>query len=212
MSIRIPKYSLAEELVNSISHGLGGIFSIVALVLMLVKANTALQYVTVSIFGTTMIILYVISCVYHALSPRLTGKKVLRVLDHCNVFLLVFGTYIPVALLGIGGSLGWWLFAFVAVISIIGITFSAINTDRFQVLEVVCHLLNGWSILIGVPQLLEHMHFGGVLLLLLGGVAYSIGAILYGIGANRKYMHSIFHFLCIVGTVLQWLSIYLYLL
>lgn len=212
MSIRIPKYSLAEELINSISHGLCGIFSIVALVLMLVKATTALQYVTVSIFGTTMILLYVISCIYHALSPRLTGKKVLRVLDHCNVFLLVFGTYIPIALLGVGGSLGWWMFAFVAIISIIGITFSAINTDRFQVLEVVCHLLNGWSILIGLPQLLEHMHFGGVLLLLLGGVSYSIGAILYGIGARRKYMHSVFHFLCIVGTVLQWLSIYLYLL
>ncbi len=212
MSIRIPKYSLAEELINSISHGLCGIFSIVALVLMLVKATTALQYVTVSIFGTAMILLYVISCIYHALSPRLTGKKVLRVLDHCNVFLLVFGTYIPIALLGVGGSLGWWMFAFVAVISIIGITFSAINTDRFQVLEVVCHLLNGWSILIGLPQLFEHMHFGGVLLLLLGGVSYSIGAILYGIGARRKYMHSVFHFLCIVGTVLQWLSIYLYLL
>lgn len=212
MSIRIPKYSLAEELINSISHGLCGIFSIVALVLMLVKATTALQYVTVSIFGTTMILLYVISCIYHALSPRLTGKKVLRVLDHCNVFLLVFGTYIPIVLLGVGGSLGWWMFAFVAIVSIIGITFSAINTDRFQVLEVVCHLLNGWSILIGLPQLLEHMHFGGVLLLLLGGVSYSIGAILYGIGARRKYMHSVFHFLCIVGTVLQWLSIYLYLL
>lgn len=212
MSIRIPKYSLAEELWNSISHGLGGIFSIVALVLMLVKANTALEYVTVSIFGTTMIVLYVISCVYHALSPRLTGKKVLRVLDHCNVFLLVFGTYIPVALLGVGGGLGWWLFAFVAIISIIGIVFSAISIDRFQVLEVACHLLNGWSILIGVPQLFEHMQFGGVLLLFLGGIAYSVGAILYGIGARKKYVHSIFHFFCIAGTVLQWLAIYLYLL
>lgn len=212
MSIHIPKYSLAEELWNSISHGLGGIFSIVALVLMLIKADTALEYVTVSIFGTTMIVLYVISCVYHALSPRLTGKKVLRVLDHCNVFLLVFGTYIPVALLGVGGSLGWWLFAFVAIISTIGIVFSAISVDRFQALEVACHLLNGWSILIGVPQLFERMQFGGVLLLFLGGIAYSIGAVLYGIGARKKYIHSVFHFFCIAGTVLQWLAIYLYLL
>jgi len=212
MSIRIPRYSLAEELISSISHGLGGVFSIVALVLMLVKANTALEYVTVSIFGTTMILLYVISCIYHALSPRLTGKKVLRVLDHCNVFLLVFGTYIPVALLGIGGALGWWLFAFVAVITTVGIVFSAINTDRFQVLEVVCHLLNGWSILIGASELFAHMHFGGVLLLFLGGIAYSVGAILYGIGAQKKYIHSVFHFFCLTGTILQWLAIYLYLL
>ena len=85
MSIRIPKYTLAEDLWNSISHGLAAIFAIVATILMIVKADTALEYVTVSVFGTTMIILYVISCVYHALSRRLTGKKVLRVIDHCNV-------------------------------------------------------------------------------------------------------------------------------
>lgn len=212
MSIRIPKYSLAEELINSISHGLGAIFSIVALVLMLVKAHTPLQYVTVSIFGTTMILLYVISCVYHALSPRLTGKKVLRVLDHCNVFLLVFGTYIPVALLGVGGALGWWLFGLVALVTTVGITLTAINTDKFQMLEVICHLINGWSILIGIKSMLTNMGLAGVILALTGGISYSIGAILYSLGKNHKYAHSIFHFFCLAGTVLQWLAIYLCLL
>lgn len=212
MSIRIPKYSLAEELWNAISHGLGAIFSIVALVLMLVKADSPAEYATCSIFGTTMIILYAISCIYHALSPRIAGKRVLRVLDHCNVYLLVFGTYVPISLLGVSGALGWWLFGFVALITVIGITFSAINTDKFQALEVICHLLNGWSILIGLPQLLEHMHLGGTLLLLAGGVAYSLGALLYGVGAKKKYFHSVFHFFCLAGTVLQWLAIYLFLL
>ncbi len=212
MSIRIPKYTLAEELWNSISHGLAAIFAIVATVLMIVKANTALEYVTVSIFGTTMIILYVISCIYHALSRRLTGKKVLRVIDHCNVFLLVLGTYTPIALLGVGGALGWWLFAFVTLVTIVGITLSAVNTDRFQIAEVICHLLNGWSILIGIEPLYEHMGLAGVLLLLLGGLAYTLGAILYGVGAKHRYVHSVFHFFCIAGTVLQWLSIYLCLL
>lgn len=212
MSIRIPKYTLAEELWNSISHGLAAIFAIVATILMIVKANTALEYVTVSVYGTTMIILYVISCVYHALSRRLTGKKVLRVIDHCNVFLLVLGTYTPVALLGVGGALGWWLFGFVTLVSIIGITFSAINTDRFQVAEVICHLLNGWSILIGIRPLYEHMDLAGVILLLLGGLAYTAGAIFYGIGAKHRYVHSVFHFFCIAGTVLQWCAIYLCLL
>lgn len=212
MSIRIPKYTLAEELWNSISHGLAAIFAIVATVLMIVKADTALEYVTVSIFGTTMIILYAISCVYHALSRRLTGKKVLRVIDHCNVFLLVLGTYTPIALLGVGGALGWWLFAFVTLVTIVGITLSAINTDRFQIAEVICHLLNGWSILIGIKPLYERMGFAGILLLLLGGLAYTLGAILYGVGAKHRYVHSVFHFFCIAGTVLQWLSIYLCLL
>jgi hemolysin III len=212
MSIRIPKYTLAEELWNSISHGLAAIFAIVATVLMIVKADTALEYVTVSIFGTTMIILYAISCVYHALSRRLTGKKVLRVIDHCNVFLLVLGTYTPIALLGVGGALGWWLFAFVTLVTIVGITLSAVNTDRFQIAEVICHLLNGWSILIGIKPLYERMGFAGILLLLLGGLAYTLGAILYGVGAKHRYVHSVFHFFCIAGTVLQWLSIYLCLL
>lgn len=212
MSIRIPEYSLAEELINSISHGLGAIFSIVALVLMLVKAHTPLQYVTVSIFGTTMILLYVISCIYHALSPRLTGKKVLRVLDHCNVFLLVFGTYIPVALLGVGGALGWWLFGLVALVTTIGIILTAINTDKFQMLEVACHLINGWSILIGIKPMLANMGLAGVILALTGGISYSIGAILYSLGKNHKYAHSVFHFFCLTGTVLQWLAIYLCLL
>lgn len=212
MSIRIPKYTLAEELWNSISHGLAAIFAVVATVLMIFKADTALEYVTVSVYGTTMIILYVISCIYHALSRRLTGKKVLRVIDHCNVFLLVLGTYTPIALLGVGGALGWWLFGFVALVSIIGITLSAVNTDRFQVAEVICHLLNGWSILIGIHPLYEHMGLAGVILLLLGGIAYTAGAILYGIGAKHRYIHSVFHFFCIAGTVLQWCSIYLCLL
>lgn len=212
MSIRIPKYSLAEELWNAISHGLGAIFSTVALVLMLVKADTPAKCATCAIFGTTMIILYVISCIYHSLSPRLTGKKVLRVLDHCNVYLLVFGTYIPIALVGIGGTIGWWLFGFVAFITTIGIVFSAINTDKFQTLEVICHLLNGWSVLIGLPQLIQHMQISGTLLLLAGGISYSVGALLYGIGAKKKYFHSIFHFFCLAGTVLQWLAIYLFLL
>ncbi len=212
MSIKIPKYTLAEELINAISHGIGALLSIAGLVLLLVRAHTALQYVTVSIFGTTMILLYTISCIYHALSPRLTGKKVLRVLDHCNVFLLVFGTYIPVALLGIGGTLGWWLFGWVALITVLGIVFSAINVDRFQLLEVICHLLNGWSILIGIVPLYQHAGFMGVLLLLLGGIAYSLGAILYRIGAKHKYSHSVFHFFCIIGTFLQWLAIFLYIL
>ncbi len=139
-------------------------------------------------------------------------QKVLRVIDHCNVFLLVLGTYTPIALLGVGGTLGWWLFSFVALITIIGITLSATNIDRFQTAEVICHLLSGWSILIGIHSLYTHMGFAGVLLLLLGGLAYTVGAILYALGAKRHYIHSVFHFFCIAGTVLQWLAIYLCLL
>lgn len=210
--IKIPKYSLSEELINSISHGIGFLLAIVGLVLMLVKANTWVEYVTCSIFGTTMILLYIISCIYHALSSKIIGKKVLRVLDHCNVYLLVYGTYIPIALLGVKGTLGWFLFGFVTLITLIGIILSSISMDKLQVFEVICHLLNGWSILIGMKSLYLNMSFNGIFLLLIGGILYSVGAILYGIGAKKKYMHSIFHFFCLGGTIFHFFAIYFYLL
>lgn len=210
--IKIPKYSLSEELINSISHGLGGIFAIVALILMLVKANTPLEYVTISIFGTTMILLYIISCIYHALSPKLTGKKVLRVLDHCNVYLLVLGTYIPISLLGVRSSLGWILFGIVSLITIIGIVLSCCSLDKFQIFEVICHLINGWSILIAIKTLYHSITLMGILFLVLGGIMYSLGAILYRIGAKKKYIHSIFHFFCLAGTIFHFIAIYIYLL
>ena len=146
------------------------------------------------------------------LSPKLTGKKVLRILDHCNVYLLVLGTYIPISLLGVRGPLGWILFSIVTTISLIGIILSSIAIDKFQVFEVICHLINGWSILIAIKTLYNNITFMGVLFLLLGGIMYSLGAILYGIGVKKKYMHSIFHFFCLAGTIFHFIAIYIYIL
>lgn len=208
MSIRIPKYTLSEEIFNAISHGLGAVFAIVALVLMEVRAHGALQHTAVSIFGGTMILLYTISCIYHALSPRVAGKKVLRVIDHCNVYLLVLGTYIPVALLAIQGALGWVLFGIVTAVTAMGIALSAVAIDRFQIFEVICHLVNGWSVLIGVKKIAEHAGATAVALILVGGAMYSLGAILYCLGKKRRYAHSVFHLFCLAGTILQWVAVF----
>ena len=212
INIRVPKYTLGEELFNSISHGLGALLAIAALVLMVVKAKRPLAETTVSLFGSTMVILYTLSCIYHALSPSLEGKKVLRVLDHCNVYLLVFGTYIPVALLGVGGPLGWVLFGVVALVTVLGIVLTSIGIDKFQILEVICHLINGWSILFGLSKLSNSIGLNGIILLILGGIIYTVGSILYGIGSKKKYMHSIFHLFCVAGTILHFFTVYLYLL
>lgn len=208
----IPSYLLSEEIINAISHGIGGILSIVALVLMLIKSNSPIEYTTCSIFGTTMITLYIISCIYHSLSPKLTGKKVLRVLDHCNVYMLVFGTYIPISLLGIQGTKSLILVSIVGVITLLGIIFTCIDIDRFQVSSVICHLLNGWSAIFGINELYLNCGFNAVLFLVLGGIMYSIGAILYKIGAHTKYIHSVFHFFCLAGTVFHFLCVYLFIL
>ena len=165
--VSIPKYTLGEEIFNSISHGIGAGLSIAALVLMVVKAKTGAAEVAVSLFGAMMIVLYTISCVYHALSRNLKGKKVMRVIDHCNVYLLVFATYIPVAWLGIGGALGWVVFGLIGAVVTVGVVFSAINVDKFQKLEVICHLASGWAVLLVLPVLLQNIGFMGVLFLIL---------------------------------------------
>ena len=210
--ISIPSYSLEEELFNAISHGLGALLSVAALVLMLIRARNALEVTTAAIFGTSMIFLYTISCVYHALSPGLRGKKVLRVLDHCSVFLLVFGTYIPASLLGVSGVRGWLLFGLVAFFTALGIVFTALDLERYQLAAVICQLLSGWSILMGASNLRAALGLQGLIWMIAGGVMYTIGAILYGIGKNRKYCHSVFHVFCLLGTFCHFWAIYKYLL
>lgn len=210
--IRIPKYSLSEELINSISHGIGAGFAIVYLILMIIKAHGGLAISLVSILGASMIILYTISCIYHALSPRIKGKIVLRILDHCNVFLLVYTTYTVFCLLAIRGTLGWVLFGITTLFTILGIIFSAINVDKYSLIAVICHLIVGWSALCGISQLYNNIGTQGLFFLILGGIMYSIGSILYGIGKNKKYMHCIFHFFCLFGTFFHFISIYFYVI
>lgn len=212
--IKLPSYNFAEELISSISHGVGACLSIWLLVILIIKASSkgALEVTTVTLFGTTMILLYTMSCIYHALSRKVTAKKVFRVLDHCNVFLLVFGTIIPISLVGIGGTLGWVFFSVVAFITILGITLSSIDIDRFQIMEVVCHLINGWSVVFFSKQLISNIGTMGFVFIILGGVMYSLGAILYGIGSKIKYVHSIFHFFCLAGTLFHFLAVYFYVI
>lgn len=212
LNISVPNYSLGEELFNSISHGVGAILAVVGLVLLIIKAKGALAETTVTLFGTTMIVLYVISCIYHAMSKNLEAKKVLRVIDHCNVYMLVYGTYIPMFFIGIGGKLGWIFFTVITLITILGVVLTAINVDKSTKIGVVCHLTNGWAAIVAIPKLLVSMGKGGVIFLILGGLMYTIGSVLYGIGHKVKYTHCIFHIFCLLGTFFQFWCIYMYLL
>ncbi|MBQ9301150.1 MAG: hemolysin III family protein [Clostridia bacterium] len=212
LNIRIPLYTLGEEIFHAISHGIGAALSIAALAMMMAKAQTSMAQITTAVFGTALIMLYTISCVYHSLSRNLEGKKVMRVIDHCNVFLLVWGTYIPVALMGVGGALGWVLFGVTGAFTALGVTLTAIHVDKYKVPQVVCHLVSGWSILLGLPRLMAAMGSRGVLFLLLGGIMYTVGSLLYGLGARIRYMHSVFHVFCLLGSFCHFWGIYMYLL
>ena len=214
--IRIPDYTLGEEITNSVTHGLGAIFALVALVLMIAKAavngNTALCFVVLSVYGSFMFITYVISCVYHGLSPKLKGKVVLRVIDHCDVYLLVLGTIIPVALLGVQGFYGWLLFTLALMLNVVGIVFTAIDVDKYSKISVFCHLLSGWCVCFFIRPLVANASVNCFWFILAGGISYSIGAILYWLGKKKRYMHSVFHVFVLAGSVLQWLAIYFYLI
>ncbi len=214
MNIRIPKYSLSEELINAISHGIGSGLSIWLLVILIIKASNIgwLAVTSVTLYGSSMIMLYLISCIYHSLSKNVKAKGVFRIIDHCNVFLLVYGTIIPVFLLGIGGFKGFISFLIITIIIIGGMMLSIIAIDKYQILEVLCHLTVGWSVLLYKDDIINSMTINGLLFIILGGAMYTLGAILYGLGVKIKYMHSVFHILCLIGSLFHFIAIYIYLL
>lgn len=208
--VTIPKYTLGEELVNAISHGIGAGLAIAGLVLLAIKANSAMGVVTGVIYASIMIILYIISCIYHALSPKLKGKKVLRVIDHCNVLLMVAGTYTPICLSLLGGKIGWVMFGIVWAITIFAIVLNCIDIEKYKKACLACNLLLGWAALMIIKPLMAACPANGLVLLISGGIVYSIGAILYGLGNKKRYMHSVFHFFVIGGSILHYFMIFFY--
>lgn len=208
--IKLPNYTLGEELVNSISHGVGALLSCFGLIIMLLKSTNSFSFFVCLIYGISLILLYLISCLYHALSPKLKAKKVLRVIDHCSVFLLEAGTFTPVCLLLIGGSIGFVYFCIIWLIAIVGIILNSVDVDRYQMLSLILHLILGWSIIFMLGKIINTLNLMGLFLLFSGGIFYSIGAVLYKVGSTKKYMHSIFHFCCLVGSILHFFMVFLF--
>ena len=213
--IVIPKYSLCEELLNSISHGVGAVTGVVMLVLCVIKSAqppvSGYKIVASIVFGLTVILLYLMSCLYHALKVN-KAKRVFRVIDHCTIFLLIAGTYTPYTLVSLRPTIGWWVFAIIWVTAVLGIVLNAISLKRFAKLSVALYLIMGWIIVVAYQAMVTAVSADGMTLLIWGGVAYTVGAVLYAIGSKKKYFHSVFHFFCLIGTFLHFLSIYLHVL
>ena len=214
---RLPDYTKGEEIMNMVTHIVGGALGIAALVLCVIRAalrGTAIDVVGSAIYGASMILLYTMSSIYHGLRTNM-GKKVMQVIDHCTIYALIAGTYTPVALSALRPvypALGWGIFAAEWLLAALAITLTAIDLEKYNVFSMICYIGLGWAILPFIPQVLNAMSLTGFLLLLFGGIAYTIGAILYGIGARRHWMHSIFHIFVVLGSVLQFFAIFLYVL
>jgi len=210
-----PRYTLSEELMSAISHGIGVLLAIAGMVLCIVKSasdGSAVGVVSSSLYGSFMIILYLMSTLYHSFKPNITAKKVFRVFDHCSIFLLIFGTYVPYTLVTLHGALGWTLFGIVLGAAVLGIVLNSINLEKYKKMSMICYLVMGWAIIGAIKQIYNNLDFNGVLLLVLGGIIYTIGAVLYGVGKKHKYIHSIFHLFIVLASVLQFLSILLYVM
>ena len=214
----LPKYTKGEEIFNMTSHIVGGALGIVALVLCVVFAavhGNGYGVVSGAIYGVTMVILYTMSSVYHGLNPKRKAKKVFQVLDHCSIYLLIAGSYTPFALCTLreySTALGWTIFGVIWFVAILGIILNSIDIKKFRVFSMICYLVMGWCIVFKINLLPELLGTAGFVLLLLGGLAYTIGAILYGLGKKHKYMHSVFHLFILLGSLLQFFTILLYVM
>lgn len=211
--LTIPKYTLGEEITNSITHGLGVLFGITILVLTIVMSahnHNAVGVVASSIYGVSMIIMFLISCLYHAMSPRIGAKKVFRVIDHCDIYVFIAGSYTPFCISLIGGATGWTLFGIIWGCALLGVLLNSINLEKFKVISLILYLVMGWMVLISFSSLYNVLPTRGLILLLSGGIVYTLGAVLYAIGSKVRYMHSVFHLFVLAGCILQSFSILFY--
>lgn len=212
--IDVPKYSLGEEIMSAIIHGIGALLSIVALVLCTVISahhGSAIGVVSSIIYGVTLIILYTMSTLYHSLAVN-NAKRVFRIIDHCSIFLLIAGTYTPYTLVALEKPLGYFIFAIVWGIAILGIVLNSINLKKYKIISLISYIALGWVIIFAYNPLKEAVDWSGILLLIAGGVIYTIGAIIYALGKKIKYFHSIFHIFVLIGSILHFLSILLYVI
>jgi len=214
---KLPDYTRGEEIMNMVTHIVGGAMGIAVLTLCVIRAalnGNVYGIVTSAIYGTCMVTMYTISSVYHGLKPNL-GKKVMQVIDHCTIYFLIAGTYTVVVLSALQPAypvLGWGLFAFEWAMVALATTFTAIDLKKYGAFSMVCYIGMGWAIIPFWKQVLEVLTLPGFLLLLAGGIAYTIGSVLYGLGKTKKWMHSVFHLFVILGSLLQFFSVLLYAL
>lgn len=206
-------YSVKEEVANAISHGIGFILGIVGLVLLLVKAMDhradALTLVSMSIYGGSMIALFLASTLYHAI-PHQNAKRWLKTFDHCAIYLLIAGSYTPFLLVSLRTPLAFGLMIVIWLIALFGIIMKIAFVYRFKRLSLVTYLIMGWLSLIVIYQLALNLDVGGLTLLAAGGVVYSLGVIFY-VAKRIPYNHAIWHAFVLAGCACHFLAIYLYI-
>ncbi|HLS23514.1 MAG TPA: hemolysin III family protein, partial [Pseudogracilibacillus sp.] len=201
-------FSKKEEIANSITHGIGATLSLAALVILIVYASlygNAWHIVSFSLFGTTMLLLYVFSTLVHSL-PIGKAKKVFEILDHAGIYFFIAGTYTPFLLVALRGALGWTLFGIIWGLAIFGTVFKAFFVDRFVKLSTILYIVIGWLIVVAWKPLVASVSTKGIVFLVIGGVLYSFGAIFY-VWKGFKYHHAIWHLFVVAGSIMHFFAV-----
>ena len=201
----LPVYSRGEEWMNMITHTVGGVIGIVALCLCLWKATTVAGYICSIVYCTTMIATYAASAIYHGLHCG-TAKKVMQVLDHCCIYFLIAGTYTPIVVCSFAPvypMIGWGLLLLQWGLTAVAVIFTAIDLEKCRVFSMICYIFLGWAVIFFLPQAVAVLGSFGFGFLLAGGIVYTVGAILFGIGSKVPWMHSVFHIFVLLGSLLQ---------
>jgi len=198
--------TIGEEIANAISHGVGTLLSIAGMIILIITAVVndmgSIAVVSAALYGAGLILLYTNSSIYHSLTHK-KAKRVFKILDHCSIFVLIFCSYIPVLLVIVGGAVGWTWFGICSACTVLGIVLNSINLERWKVISMVLYIVVGWSALAIMKPLLQVINTRELILLVSGGVAYTLGLIFYGI-KKIKYMHFIWHIFVLAGSVLQY--------
>lgn len=207
--VRRPQ-SRGEEIANTVSHGVGALLALAGAAPLAARGIASGSFKTgfsLTAYGISLVLLYTASAVYHAAkNPEV--KKALRVMDHCSIFILILGTYIPMSLLVVGGKTGWMLFLTNTTLAVVGITLNAIDLKRFDKVSLVLYALMGWLVVLALKAILAALPPLGMGLLAAGGVAYTAGIIFYK--SQRHYMHFVWHLFVLAGSILQYICIALY--
>jgi len=214
---KLPDYTKAEEVLNTVSHITGGGLALILFFLCTAKAcmqGELRSIISAIIYGFSMVSLYTMSSVYHGLHPS-TGKKVLQILDHCTIYFLIAGTYTPISLVALAPAypaIGWGLLIFQWALTALAVTLTAIDLKKYNVFSMICYIGMGWAVLPFLQQTRQVLGDLGFGFLLAGGIAYTLGAILYGIGSKKHWFHGVFHIFVVIGSLLQGICILFYVL
>ncbi len=204
-------YTTGEEIANAVTHGIGALLAIVALVLLIVFSSmrgNATDVVSFSVYGTTLVILYLMSTIYHSL-PRGKAKDVFEILDHSSIFLLIAGTYTPFALVTLKGAKGWTIFGIIWGLALAGMVMKVFLVKKFVILSTLMYISMGWMAIFILKDIMMAVPMNGVILLVLGGVAYTVGAFFY-VWRKIPYHHAIWHLFVMGGSIFHFFAILLY--